>query len=64
MAKDINKKEFDEATLLKLEIFRECFREWLPVFIHSPLIIEGKFNKKILNIHRLKGDDIYQIKLK
>lgn len=34
MTKDINKKTFDEATKLKLEIFRMCFREWLPVFIH------------------------------
>jgi three-Cys-motif partner protein len=35
---DINKKEFDGATLLKLDIFRECFKEWLPVFIHSPFV--------------------------
>lgn len=38
MAKNMNKKPFDEATKLKLEIFRECFREWLPVFIHNPSI--------------------------
>ena len=38
MANDINKKEFDDATSLKLEIFRECFKEWLPVFIHSPFV--------------------------
>jgi three-Cys-motif partner protein len=38
MAKNINKKPFDEATKIKLEIFRECFREWLPVFIHNPAI--------------------------
>jgi len=38
MAKDINKKAFDDATKLKLEIFRECFKEWLPVFIHSPFV--------------------------
>ena len=36
MAKDINKRTFDDATKLKLEIFREYFREWLPVFIHQP----------------------------
>jgi len=35
MAKNINKKAFDEATKLKLEIFGECFEEWLPVFIHD-----------------------------
>lgn len=38
MANDINKKEFDEATSLKLEIFRECFKEWLPVFIHNQFV--------------------------
>ena len=35
MAKNINKKAFDEATKLKLEIFGESFEEWLPVFIHD-----------------------------
>lgn len=35
---DINKKEFTEETKLKLEIFRECFREWFPVFVHNPYI--------------------------
>lgn len=35
MAKiDINKQPFSEATKLKLEIFRKCFREWFPVFVH------------------------------
>lgn len=33
---DINKKPFHEATMLKLEIFRKCFREWFPVFVHHP----------------------------
>jgi three-Cys-motif partner protein len=36
MAKDINKDAFSEGTLLKLDIFAECFKEWLPVFIHNP----------------------------
>jgi hypothetical protein len=31
MRKNINKKPFDEATNKKLEIFGECFREWLPI---------------------------------
>lgn len=35
MAKNINKKPFDDATKLKLEIFGESFREWLPVFIND-----------------------------
>lgn len=32
MARDINKEIFDEATKLKLNIFGDCFEEWLPVF--------------------------------
>lgn len=36
--KDINNKPFDEGTLLKLNIFRDCFREWFPVFVHNPAI--------------------------
>jgi len=38
MAKDINQDKFPEETMLKLEIFAECFREWLPVFIHNQFI--------------------------
>jgi three-Cys-motif partner protein len=38
MTKDINKHKFSEETLLKLDIFRKCFREWLPVFLHNPLV--------------------------
>lgn len=38
MTKDINKYEFSEETKLKLDIFRECFREWFPVFLHNPYI--------------------------
>lgn len=36
--KDINDKPFDEGTLLKLDIFRDCFREWFPVFVHNAAI--------------------------
>ena len=36
--KDINKQTFHEATMLKLDIFRRCFREWFPVFVHHPSI--------------------------
>ena len=36
--KDINKHEFSEGTKLKLDIFRQCFREWYPVFVHNPYI--------------------------
>jgi len=38
MAKDINKKDFDHATILKLDLFKESFKEWLPVFLHAPYI--------------------------
>lgn len=33
MAKDINKKSFDEGTSIKLELFKLYLREWFPVFI-------------------------------
>jgi three-Cys-motif partner protein len=35
MAKDINKDVFPDETILKLDIFTKCFREWLPVFIND-----------------------------
>jgi three-Cys-motif partner protein len=35
MAKDINKDVFPDETILKLDIFAKCFREWLPVFIYD-----------------------------
>lgn len=35
MAKDINSDIFPEETKLKLSIFRECFREWFPVFLNN-----------------------------
>lgn len=38
MTGNFHKKPFDEATKLKLEIFGECFREWLPVFIYNKAI--------------------------
>lgn len=38
MAKDINKRRFDQGTQQKLEIFRECFREWFPVFLYHNTI--------------------------
>ena len=38
MAKDINKSVFPEETRLKLDLFRECYREWFPVFVHNPFI--------------------------
>ena len=35
MPKDINSSPFDEGTKIKLDIFRKCFREWYPVFVHD-----------------------------
>ena len=37
MAKNMHNKKFSEETKLKLDIFRECFREWLPVFVHQKI---------------------------
>ena len=41
MAKNMHAKPFDEGTMVKLELFKLYFREWLPVFAKS------KFNKQI-----------------
>jgi len=38
MGKNINADVFTEETKLKLQIFAECFREWLPVFIHHSFV--------------------------
>lgn len=38
MTKDINSDVFSEETKLKLDIFRKCFREWYPVFLHNQYI--------------------------
>lgn len=35
MAKNMHKKSFSKETQLKLDIFRECFKEWFPVFLHA-----------------------------
>lgn len=71
MAKDINKEAFDGATKLKLEIFRECFKEWLPVFIHNTFVekvfiydffagsgidSEGNFGSPLILLDEAKGE--------
>lgn len=35
MTKDINDSPFDECTQLKLDLFREFFREWISVFAYN-----------------------------
>lgn len=36
MSDDINAKLFDEATKDKLDLFRNCFREWFPTLLFNP----------------------------
>lgn len=38
MAKDINNEVYSEETKLKLTIFRDCFKEWFPVFLNNRYI--------------------------
>ena len=44
---DINKKAYTKETILKLNIFQDCFKEWFPVYLHSdyvnPLYIYDMF---------------------
>ena len=35
MQRNIHSKPFDQGTKQKLEIFSECFKAWLPVFLHD-----------------------------
>lgn len=72
MAKNINKDIYTEETLLKLDIFRECFREWFPVFLNNPYItsifiydffagsgtdIEGTFGSPLILLEESKGNE-------
>lgn len=73
MAKDINKKNFDSATKLKLELFKESFKEWLPVFIHNPYVqkrfiydffagsgldADGNFGSPLILLDEAKGEEL------
>ncbi len=68
---DINKVVFTVETKLKLEIFRECFREWFPVFLHHPHIsqiyiydffagsgkdIEGTLGSPLILLEEARGE--------
>ncbi len=72
MAKNINTKPFDDSTRLKLDIFGECFREWFPVFLHSPWYekvyifdffagsgtdSDGVYGSPLLLLNEAKGDN-------
>lgn len=73
MAKDINKKNFDSATKLKLDLFKESFKEWLPVFIHNPYVqkrfiydffagsgldADGNFGSPLILLDEAKGEEL------
>jgi len=36
--RNLHGKPFDEGTKVKLDLYREYLREWLPVFINSPYV--------------------------
>lgn len=72
MTKDINKDLFAEETKLKLNIFRDCFKEWIPVFVHNPYVkgiyiydffagsgkdIEGTYGSPLILLDEIKGKD-------
>lgn len=72
MTKNINKSVFTEQTLLKLDIFRECFREWFPVFLNNPFIskifiydmfagsgtdLEGNYGSPLILLEEARGEN-------
>ena len=38
MPRDINKEIYTKETILKLDLFSECFRAWYPVFLHNKYV--------------------------
>ena len=72
MAKNFHNNPFDESTKLKLTIFGECFRAWLPVFIHDPFTdqififdffagsgmdSEGTLGSSLILLNEARGED-------
>lgn len=70
--KDINSKTFTEETKLKLDIFRQCFKEWFPVFVYNEYIkkiyiydffagsgtdAEGNYGSPLILLDEIKGPD-------
>ena len=43
---EFHNKEYDNTTLLKLEIFKKYIREWLPVFMKQERIRHQRFRMK------------------
>ena len=79
MAKNINSFEYTEETMLKLDIFRKCFREWYPVFLHAPHITHlfiydmfagsgkdavGNYGSPLILLQEAKGEKKQHIKFK
>ncbi|MFT3846439.1 MAG: three-Cys-motif partner protein TcmP [Lacibacter sp.] len=54
--KDIFDKPFDEGTLVKLKIFEDYFKEWLPVFLAKPNPIWKEI--QIFDLFAGEGKDI------
>lgn len=72
MTVDINSRAFDDKTLLKLDIFRDCFVEWFPVFLNNPYVnriyimdlfagsggdAKGNLGSPLLLLDEVKGAD-------
>ena len=70
--KDINSKIFTEETKLKLDIFRQCFKEWFPVFVYNKYIeriyiydffagsgtdAEGNYGSPLILLDEIKGPE-------
>lgn len=56
MARDLFRKAFDDGTKVKLKIFEDYFKEWLPVFIANPNPIWKEI--KIFDLFGGEGKDI------
>lgn len=72
MTININAKPYDEATKDKLDLFRNCFKEWFPALLHNPycdelyvfdffagsgLDIDGNFGSPLILLNEAKGEN-------
>lgn len=60
MGRDIHKSAFDEGTKMKLSIFQDYLREWLPVFISKKEIYWNTIN--IFDFFAGPGSDVRGVK--